>query len=174
MSEDSTLHDALQIIYQAYDRIYAIASHRWRASGYYDADTHTSDLFGHYVRSLPRFADTSPTFITDAQYAEYAEPFITAFNAVLAEILPPNLKAIDIGAICRGDVSLFYQESAYARCIASFRLIERRYPRADHIDGAKPKKRRTSRRNNSHASRLTPHVSYRKPQHTVRWMPYKD
>lgn len=175
MTEDLTLHESLQIIYQAYDRIYAIASHRWHAIKYYDIVDRTSDLFGHYVRTLPRFADHNPAYITEQQYAEYAQPLVLAFNQVLHLILLDNLKSSDIRQICVGTAPLFYHATPHARCMAAFRLIEKQYPRAEYIAGAKPKKRRTSSKR-THASRLTSHAhsSYRKPQPTTRWMPYKD
>lgn len=162
----------LKVIYQAYDRIYAIASHRWTTNAYYNTEDHTSNLFGHYVRTLPRFADHSPTFITEQQYNEFSRPLADAFDHILPLILVDNLKSSDIFAISAGTAPLFYHDTPHERCMAAFRLVEKVYPRKVVI-GGKPKKRRTPHKR-THDSRLTTHASYHKPQRTVRWMPYKD
>lgn len=168
-----TAIEHLKVIYSAYDRIYDIASHRWQAAGHYSTLSRTSDLFGHYVRTLPRFSDHDPAYITCQQYGEYAQPLIDAFNHILPLILVDNLKSSDIRMICAGTAPLFYHDTPYERCMAAFRLVEKVYPRADYIAGAKPKKRRTTRKR-THDSRLTTHASYNRPHRTSTWTPYKD
>ncbi len=159
----------LKLIYQAYDRIYDIASHRWHAIKYYDIADRTSDLFGHYVRTLPRFEHHLPEFITDHQYAEYAQPLIAAFDHVLPLILVDNLKSSDIRAICAGTAPLFYHNTPHARCMAAFRLVEKVYPRSLLRDKPSPRKRKSAKSQ----TRPRAQASYHKPHRTVR-LPYKD
>ncbi len=162
----------LYTIYQAYDRIYAIASHRWNATCFYNAEERTSNLFGHYVRTLPRFADHDPSFITEDQYRAYGSTLRDAFNIVLPHILPDNLKSNTIESISAGTAPVFYHDTAYERCMAAFHLVEKVYPRSLLRDPASPRKRKPK----SHKAQTRPrsHATYRKPQQTTRWMPYKD
>jgi hypothetical protein len=166
------LHAALQIIYDAYDRVYDIASHRWDTIMYYDWETKRSTLMGHYVRSLSRFEDHSPEHITYEQFKEYAQPLVDAINMVQATFHPADPGEAYIEIICARQTQYYKQSSTYDRCMSVFRHIERAYPRAIHRDGANPQ-RRTKKKERMHRATMTT-SSYRRPQQTMKWRPYKD
>lgn len=170
-----TLRHQLQIIYDAYDRLYAIPGHRWHAFGYYYFETHQSDLFGHYVRSLDQFVDREPLMITLQDYIDHSQPLIHAIDDVLLTILISDPDGADIISISKGLSLIFRHRNSRDRCIAVLQLIEKVYPRATYRDGAKPKakprKQKKTSRLTTHDSRSTP---YSKPTPTIRWTPYKE
>lgn len=166
------LHAALQIIYDAYDRVYDIASHRWKPSAYYHVPSKTSDLMGHYVRSMPEYKKRDPAHITWGEFETASQPLVDAINLLLEAIYPDEVVVYrDISTISRMSTILFKHPAHYDRCMAVFRVIEQAYPRATHRDTAPGTKRRKAA-----APRVSPRqpVSYRKPQPTRSWLPYKE
>jgi len=151
----SAYHSSLlQIIYDAYDRVYDIAGHRWHPFKYYIPEFKVSNLFGHYVRSLDEFKDVDPAMIPLNQYMTKAAPLANALNTILEQIIPED--DWDIYAICEGRSSVFRHPDPRDRCMAVFYLIDKKYPRAEYM--VKPVKKSTP----------PP-----KPVETA-WLPYKD
>jgi len=179
----------LEIIYDAYDRIYAIARHRWDSMAYYHEPTKTSNLFGHYVRAL--MPDRDPATITWAEWEETSGPLKEAIDAMLQIIFPadPSLKVADI---VKGYHPTFRHLTPYERAVRIFWLIEKHYPRRIHRTPLSKDANRSSRRRSSkaytknsssktdrHARRGdgvpgVPGVPSKSQNHPLRWLPYKD
>jgi len=151
--------EQLQIIYDAYDRIYDIASHRWHAFHYYDREYKVSNLFGHYVRSLPEFRDTDPAAIPTRIFMVRAAPLVAAINEILRLIIVDDPDGADIQAISEGRALIFRVASPYHRCMAVFRLIESAYPRDQYRDKS-PRLRKPTHRSARTAE--------------PKWLPYKE
>ena len=103
---------------------------------YYDAQAHTSNLFGHYVRTTDPFKQTDPARINWSKYMVAAAPLSNALNTILSLIIPHDEDSWDIYAICQGKSLIFRHPEARERCMAVFALIEKAYPRKQYRTGS--------------------------------------
>lgn len=167
----------LETIYDAYDRIHSIASHRWKPGRFYDPDDKTSDLFGHYVRSLDQFKERSPDTITWEQYDQYSTPLIEALDSHMNTFgdyyFPSPRDEFFIGAYCDISAPHFF----YDRCMLLFRAIEKHFPRASYRHHSSQHRSRRAKHNRTQAMRnaRATTTDYSKKQYTrTPWLPYKD
>lgn len=167
---------SLEIIYDAYDRVYDIASHRWNSDGFFHQPTRTSGLLGHYVRRLDAFKERDPALITYAEYVAHSLPLQTAFDEILPMVYGYSEPPVTIRDIMTGYKPEYRHLTPYQRVMAVFAIIEKHFPRADYRTPAHSLRHRRRSTHQRKEGAPSPPAAYinRRPQRRSSWLPYKD
>jgi hypothetical protein len=122
----------LATLYLAHDELRRIPEEEWNDDQFYNRSDATSNLFGHFVRTLTQHNTESPHAINAREYMLAAGPLSSAINEILDLILPHNVW--DAYAIASGRSAEFNDPNPYKRAMKLFEFIEKKYPRHLHSD----------------------------------------
>lgn len=111
------------IIREALEQVRDIPADQWHEFGFYDKHTGKSDLFGHFVRTLPEYANDKTPPVSISVYRAKAAPLVNAINCLLAYCVPEGSRPIDAFMICPGWNAAFKGDTPKDRAVNTLTWI---------------------------------------------------